>query len=179
MYIKAYLYNHAVREQIDHTGALVQLSHRPQGSTRKRHGPVSPSTANCNTATVVYVCGVRVHPPLVRARLTVEVRGYGRAQLVRLGALAHERHPHDRQAERRRDRDLRGVVRLEVLCEGWQVGVSPRAQGGRRGGGGGGGRASQDAGRAPACSRVVPSRPRMRLVVSLSVNSSLPSEPTL
>ena len=68
-----------------------------------------------------------VHPPLVRARLTVEVRGYGRAELVRLGAHAHERHPHDRQAERRRDHDLRGVVRLEVLCEGWQVGVSPRA----------------------------------------------------
>lgn len=32
---------------------------------------------------------------------------------------------------------------------------------------------------APACSSVVPSRPRMRVVVSLSVNSSLPSEPTL
>ena len=63
----------------------------------------------------------------------MEVRSHCRAELVRLGALAHERHPHDRHAERRRDRDLRGVVRLEVLCEDWQVDVSARAQGGGQG----------------------------------------------
>eukprot|EP00964_Phaeocystis_antarctica_P047811 scaffold27684_cov52-Phaeocystis_antarctica.AAC.4 len=58
----------------------------------------------------------------------------------------------------------------------------------RRGGQGGaqgagyrvaGGWASREAGRAPACSRVVPSRSRKRVVVSLKLNSSLPSAPTL
>ena len=76
-----------------------------------------------------YFCCPPTFSTALRARLTVEVRGHCRAELVRLGALAHERHPHDRHAERRRDRDLRGVVRLEVLCEGWQVGVSSRVQG--------------------------------------------------